>query len=172
MLLHGCRSRQNKKMNKHSDLTIRDLLMLYPKDGNCPVLGFPLLLTVYEKRRNNTPSIDKIIPKKGYMFGNVRIISWLANRIKSDKISPDKFLEKAKQQYFIYKSLAAYIKREIPQDQEMEAMNESRNINTRRKRRILWGNNNQTRFDFEQQNFYENTQKQGAVKAEINSVLW
>jgi len=41
---------------------------------------------IYEKRMksNHSPSIDRIIPHKGYVEGNVIIVSDLANRIKSD----------------------------------------------------------------------------------------
>jgi len=31
-----------------------------------------------------SPSIDRIIPSKGYVMGNVKFISYKANRIKND----------------------------------------------------------------------------------------
>ena len=37
-----------------------------------------------DKRNRNSPSLDKIIPEKGYMIGNVAIISERANAIKQD----------------------------------------------------------------------------------------
>ena len=48
----------------------------------CPLLGIPLN---WEggPRDKNTPSLDRIIPEKGYIKGNVRIISNLANMMKS-----------------------------------------------------------------------------------------
>ena len=49
----------------------------------CPVLGIPL----FKGDRvisDNTPSLDKIIPSLGYTKGNVVVISYKANRIKSD----------------------------------------------------------------------------------------
>lgn len=48
----------------------------------CPVLGIPLSLT--STHRDNWPSVDRIIPELGYIKGNVRIISYRANRIKND----------------------------------------------------------------------------------------
>lgn len=48
----------------------------------CPLLNIPLN---WEggPRTKNTPSLDRIIPEKGYIKGNVRIISNLANMMKS-----------------------------------------------------------------------------------------
>jgi hypothetical protein len=49
----------------------------------CPVLGVPL-----EKGRKKSgpcsPTVDRIIPSKGYISGNVWVISHRANTIKSD----------------------------------------------------------------------------------------
>jgi hypothetical protein len=51
----------------------------------CPVFGFDL-----EKGgnghglRDKSPSLDKIIPEKGYILGNVQIISGKANKMKSN----------------------------------------------------------------------------------------
>lgn len=49
----------------------------------CPVLGIRLRFT-RGGRTNNTPSIDRIIPEKGYVKGNIMVISWRANRLKND----------------------------------------------------------------------------------------
>ena len=106
-------------MKNESDLTIIDLLEIYPQDGKCPVLGIPLHLTGQGIQKDGTPSVDKIIPSKGYMRGNVKIISWLANRIKSDKISPIKLFEKAKRNYEVYQAVGFYIGREIRPDYEI-----------------------------------------------------
>lgn len=46
----------------------------------CPILGIPLDCS----DRDHTPSIDKTIPKLGYIKGNIDIISMRANRLKSD----------------------------------------------------------------------------------------
>jgi hypothetical protein len=51
----------------------------------CPVLGLPLF------RGNgsggmcqNSPTLDRINPALGYVKSNVEVVSWRANRIKSD----------------------------------------------------------------------------------------
>lgn len=49
----------------------------------CPLLGIPLYFGNKSFLSNN-PSIDRIDPNKGYICGNVWIISWRANMIKSN----------------------------------------------------------------------------------------
>lgn len=48
----------------------------------CPVLGIPLFKD--GTKGPNTPSLDRIIPELGYVKTNVIIVSFLANRIKSN----------------------------------------------------------------------------------------
>lgn len=61
------------------DLTIDDVII--PK--RCPVLGIPLYFSV-GKTTDNTPSIDRIVPKKGYVKGNVEVVSLKVNSLKRD----------------------------------------------------------------------------------------
>ena len=49
----------------------------------CPVLGIPLFLTSGQ-RTYNSPSVDRIDNNKGYSKDNIIVISWRANRLKSD----------------------------------------------------------------------------------------
>lgn len=53
--------------------------------NTCPVLGIPLQIGI-GFRSDNSPSLDKIIPNKGYVKGNVKVISYRANRFKSDAV--------------------------------------------------------------------------------------
>lgn len=46
----------------------------------CPVLGVPM----DSSSRENAPSLDRRVPALGYVLGNIRVISFRANRIKSD----------------------------------------------------------------------------------------
>lgn len=61
------------------NLTPEDIV--FPE--TCPILGIPLIFSE-GGRTNNTPSIDRIIPEKGYVKGNIEVVSWRANRIKND----------------------------------------------------------------------------------------
>lgn len=49
----------------------------------CPVLGIPINYLA-PGISENSPSIDQIVPGKGYVPGNVAVMSWRANRIKND----------------------------------------------------------------------------------------
>jgi hypothetical protein len=50
----------------------------------CPYLGIPLTDGRLDGKQKSSMSIDRIDPTKGYVKGNVQIISWLANRMKTD----------------------------------------------------------------------------------------
>jgi hypothetical protein len=51
----------------------------------CPVLGIPLdYFSNTAGRNDNGVSFDQIDPGKGYVKGNVMVMSWRANRIKND----------------------------------------------------------------------------------------
>jgi hypothetical protein len=59
----------------------------------CPVLGIPLYSAIFEsglsrkesraRPKDNSPTIDRIDPSKGYVKGNVCIMSYRANMIKN-----------------------------------------------------------------------------------------
>lgn len=48
----------------------------------CPVLNIPLFYTP-KKRTDNTPSLERIYPEKGYTPDNIIVISWRANKIRN-----------------------------------------------------------------------------------------
>lgn len=60
---------------------------LTPKDVSipdvCPVLGIPMFKGT-QKMGHNSPSLDRIDNTRGYVKGNVRVISWRANNLKGD----------------------------------------------------------------------------------------
>ena len=59
-----------------------------PIPAKCPILGMPLKFSLAvggkSMPRQNSPSVDRIDPKKGYVPGNVRVISFLANAMKQN----------------------------------------------------------------------------------------
>lgn len=63
----------------------------------CPVFGFPLKVNPSEHNKDDSPSIDRLDPTKGYTKGNVFVISQKANRIKNNASIED--LEKVLQWY-------------------------------------------------------------------------
>lgn len=89
-ILNRCKFRANEK-NLPFDLDIDYLLSLYPKDNLCPALGMELAFGDYPSR-DNSPSIDRIIPALGYTKGNIIIVSKLANSIKQNA-SPEEIIK-------------------------------------------------------------------------------
>lgn len=76
-LLMDCRKRA-KEQGLPFNITEDDIVI----PEVCPVLGIKICKE-NSKREYNSPSVDKIIPEKGYVKGNICVISWRANMIKS-----------------------------------------------------------------------------------------
>lgn len=77
-ILNGTRSRA-KERDVEFNLELEDIII----PEKCPVFGTPLEFTE-EGRGDNTPSVDRIDNSRGYVKGNIRIISWRANRLKNN----------------------------------------------------------------------------------------
>lgn len=75
-LLREAKSRAKVK-NLEFNLTIEDLIL----PTFCPILGIKLEVS-NEKFSDNSPSLDRIDNSKGYVAGNVWVISLLANQMK------------------------------------------------------------------------------------------
>jgi len=83
-MLNTARKRA-KKNNIPFNLTEDYLKSIYPSDMICPVLGFEMSMGLDGNGWVGTsPSLDRIIPEKGYVQGNVVVISMRANSIKRD----------------------------------------------------------------------------------------
>lgn len=68
-----------KKFGLAFDLTVEDVKI----PEACPVFG--TVLTMGEGQAHDlSPTLDRIDNTKGYVKGNVIVVSWLANRIKND----------------------------------------------------------------------------------------
>lgn len=76
------------KLGIEFDLDLEHLHDIYPADGKCPVFGTALVWG-QQSGRNNSPSLDRRDPARGYVKGNVAFISNRANRIKSDASKED-----------------------------------------------------------------------------------
>lgn len=50
----------------------------------CPVLGVPLVVGGGQGFKEGSPTLDRVVNNRGYVKGNVAVISWRANRLKSD----------------------------------------------------------------------------------------
>jgi hypothetical protein len=50
----------------------------------CPVLGIRIEQSLTQGPSDSSPSLDRIFPERGYVKGNIRVISQRANRIKND----------------------------------------------------------------------------------------
>lgn len=70
-----------RALKKNIDFNISEEDIKYP--NTCPVLGIPIDLSKSNNQWNN-PSLDRIDNNKGYLKGNVRVISKRANTLKSD----------------------------------------------------------------------------------------
>lgn len=68
-----------KLQNKEFSIKKEELVV----PTHCPIMGIPLFFTE-GKRGPNSFSIDRVDNTKGYITGNVRVISFLANSRKGD----------------------------------------------------------------------------------------
>ena len=75
---------RSRKFGRVCSLTLKDLPLI---PEHCPI--FPWLKLTWHVgegvgRKDDSPSLDRIDNTKGYEPGNVRWISWRANRLKAD----------------------------------------------------------------------------------------
>lgn len=97
MQCNGCRAKDYRKENPQSailwaaksrskefglefNLTLEDIYI----PDICPVLGIKLEFGLPQSAKDNSPALDRLDNSKGYVKGNVNIISQRANRIKND----------------------------------------------------------------------------------------
>jgi hypothetical protein len=73
----------NPKSPKEFNITVQDVLSVWPKDNRCPVLEVPLQKGT-GTATDYSPSLDRIDSAKGYVPGNIVVMSFLANQIKND----------------------------------------------------------------------------------------
>jgi len=74
------RAKKNAKaFGREFTLELMDIVI----PSQCPVLGMPLVLS-HKHVKDDSPSLDRLDSTKGYIKGNVWVISQRANRIKND----------------------------------------------------------------------------------------
>lgn len=76
-----------KLKNLPFEIDYKYLKDIYPKNNICPVLNIPFQLGYLSEIKKNSdyaPSLDRIIPEKGYVKGNLIFVCNIVNRIKSD----------------------------------------------------------------------------------------
>lgn len=81
-MLRGAKTRAKARGLEFS-ITIEDI----PIPARCPVFDIELRPTIRTGSRakgRHAPSLDRIDPRRGYVPGNVIVISWRANHLKSN----------------------------------------------------------------------------------------
>ena len=78
-LLLGARTR-SKELNLDFNIDLEDIIV----PELCPILNVPMVL-----KTRHAPSLDRINPNKGYIKGNVWVISRKANVMKNDATSEE-----------------------------------------------------------------------------------
>jgi hypothetical protein len=89
VLYHSARQRAAKKGLEFT-ITVDDIHI----PEKCPIMDIPLeFFREYgaNNRRKNSPSLDRIDKRRGYTPDNIRVISDIANRMKSDA-TPDELI--------------------------------------------------------------------------------
>jgi hypothetical protein len=77
-MFHNAQHRAKRKGIPFT-ITIDDIVI----PETCPLLGIPLVST-NDKRDPRNPSLDQIVPGKGYTPDNIQVISYRANVLKWD----------------------------------------------------------------------------------------
>ena len=83
----GGAKRRAKQKNIPFAIDAEYLKSIYPKNNMCPVLNISFQVGYKSENKKNAdyaPSLDRIIPEKGYVKGNLIIVCNIVNRVKTD----------------------------------------------------------------------------------------
>jgi hypothetical protein len=95
-MIHAAKSRAKRKGLEFT-ITHEDIYI----PSHCPVLGLEFSHRIGKSGPcENSPTLDRIDNKLGYVPGNIEVISWRANRIKCDA-TPKELMRVAK--YYVKK---------------------------------------------------------------------
>lgn len=101
-MLRSARSRA-KALGLSFEITLQDVLDVWPSDNRCPIFGTELKIRSPKKPSPESASLDRVRPEQGYVKGNIAVISSRANRLKNDCADPA-----------IFRRLADWIENKIP----------------------------------------------------------
>ena len=90
-MTRDAKSRTNLPFN----ITSEYVKSIWPEDNTCPALDIKFKQGTEGSPVDSSPSLDRIIPKLGYIKGNVQIVSHLANKIMNNA-TPDQVMAVAK----------------------------------------------------------------------------
>ena len=85
--VHTAAKRRADKKGVPFELTVDFIESIIPDE--CPVFGEKFVFGAGVKRHPFTPTLDRLIPNKGYVKDNVQVISFKANSIKNAYGSTD-----------------------------------------------------------------------------------
>jgi hypothetical protein len=80
-MVNRCR-RRDKLDGRVPDINIKYIRSIWPEDNCCPIFKTPFTTGPDTVRMN--ASLDRIDPNKGYVKGNVVVVSFQANAIKNN----------------------------------------------------------------------------------------
>jgi hypothetical protein len=83
VMLQSIKGRCNKEKIEFN-LELNYLKSIWPANNLCPVFGCEMKRNRRGQSRDFSPSVDRIVPEKGYVPGNVVIVSLKANRMKNN----------------------------------------------------------------------------------------
>lgn len=89
LLFKGARVRA-KRWGLPFNITAADVKACIPKDGRCPITSEPFERGV-GKVGPRSMTLDRVEPSRGYVRGNISVISHLANTIKQNCTDPNVF---------------------------------------------------------------------------------
>lgn len=97
-VLYDSAKRRAKMKNIPFNIEVSDIII----PQKCPIFGFDLVIGTKDKQIS--PSLDRIIPEKGYVKGNIIVVSLKANTMKNNAT-----IEEIKKLYDFYKDIDTYL---------------------------------------------------------------
>ena len=97
-VLYDSAKKRAKRKNVPFNIEVSDIII----PDKCPVFGFDLVIGTKDKQKS--PSLDRIIPEKGYVKGNIIVVSLKANTMKNNAT-----IEEIKNLYDFYNNIDTYL---------------------------------------------------------------